>query len=69
MLFSLYLFALPSFVYQDPRVLDSYQHEGRAGSSQLGRLVQRAIWYVYQFPGAYTFFVQLTAIAASIRSN
>jgi hypothetical protein len=63
-LLSLYLFALPSFVYQDPRVLDSYQHGGDAlvllGT---GGWYNGPIWYVYQFPGAYTFFAQLTAIA------
>jgi hypothetical protein len=63
-LLSLYLFALPSFVYQDPRVLDSYQHEGDAlvllGT---GGWYNGPIWYVYQFPGAYTFFAQLTAVA------
>ena len=62
-LFSLYLFGLPSMVYQDPRILDSYQHEGNA----LALLGTRGwfngpIWYVFQFPGAYTFFAQLTAI-------
>jgi hypothetical protein len=63
-LFSLYLFALPSFVYQDPRVLDSYQHEGDAlVLLNSGGWYNGPIWYVYQFPGAYTFFAQLTAIA------
>ena len=63
-LFSVYLFALPSFVYQDPRVLDSYQHEGDAlVLLKSGGWYNGPIWYVYQFPGAYTFFAQLTAIA------
>jgi hypothetical protein len=63
-LFSLYLFALPSLVYQDPRVLDSYQHEGDAlVLLNSGGWYNGPIWYVYQFPGAYTFFAQLTAIA------
>ena len=63
-LFSLYLFALPSFVYQDPRVLDSYQHEGDAlVLLNSGGWYNGPIWYVYQFPGAYTFFAQLTAVA------
>ena len=63
-LFSLYLFALPSLVYQDPRVLDSYQHEGDAlVLLKSGGWYNGPIWYVYQFPGAYTFFAQLTAIA------
>lgn len=63
-LFSLYLFALPSFVYQDPRVLDSYQHEGDAlVLLHSGGWYNGPIWYVYQFPGAYTLFAQLTAVA------
>jgi hypothetical protein len=63
-LLSLYLFALPSLVYQDPRVLDSYQHEGDAlVLLKSGGWYNGPIWYVYQFPGAYTFFAQLTAIA------
>jgi hypothetical protein len=63
-LFSLYLFALPSLVYQDPRVLDSYQHEGDAlVLLNSGGWYNGPVWYVYQFPGAYTFFAQLTAIA------
>src|SRR3989441_8375691 len=63
-LFSLYLFALPSLVYQDPRVLDSYQNEGDAlVLLKSGGWYNGPIWYVYQFPGAYTFFAQLTAIA------
>src|SRR5436309_6163250 len=63
LLLSMYLFALPSFVYQDPRFLDTYQHEGNAlallGS---GGWFNGPVWYVYQFPGAYVFFAQLTAI-------
>ena len=63
-LFSVYLFALPSLVYQDPRVLDSYQHEGDAlVLLNSGGWYNGPVWYVYQFPGAYTFFAQLTAIA------
>ncbi len=62
-LLSLYLFGLPSVSYQDPRILDSYQHEGNAlaliGSKGW---FNGPIWYVYQFPGAYTFFAQLTSI-------
>src|SRR5947199_9503197 len=64
LLLAMYLFALPSFVYQDPRFLDTYQHEGNAlallGS---GGWFNGPVWYVYQFPGAYVFFAQLTAIA------
>src|SRR3989442_1430821 len=63
-LFSVYLFALPSLVYQDPRVLDSYQHEGDAlVLLNSGGWYNGPVWYVYQFPGAYTFFAQLTAVA------
>jgi len=63
-LFSVYLFALPSLVYQDPRILDSYQHEGDAlVLLNSGGWYNGPVWYVYQFPGAYTFFAQLTAIA------
>jgi hypothetical protein len=63
-LLSLYLFALPSLVYQDPRVLDSFQHEGDAlVLLNSGGWYNGPIWYVYQFPGAYTFFAQLTAVA------
>ncbi|OLD56591.1 hypothetical protein AUI46_00135 [archaeon 13_1_40CM_2_52_13] len=63
-LFSAYLFALPSLVYQDPRVLDSYQHEGDAlVLLNSGGWYNGPVWYVYQFPGAYTFFAQLTAVA------
>lgn len=63
-LLSMYLFALPSLIYQDPRFLDTYQHEGNAlallGS---GGWFNGPVWYVYQFPGAYVFFAQLTAVA------
>ena len=63
-LLSAYLFALPSLVYQDPRVLDSYQHEGDAlVLLNSGGWYNGPVWYVYQFPGAYTFFAQLTAVA------
>jgi hypothetical protein len=62
-LFSLYLFAIPSVSYQDPRILDSYQHEGNALALTGARgWFNGPIWYVFQFPGAYTFFAQLTAI-------
>ena len=63
-LLALYLFGLPSFIYQDPRFLDTYQHEGNAlallGS---GGWFNGPVWYVYQFPGAYVFFAQLTAVS------
>src|ERR1700756_742479 len=46
-LLALYLFALPSFIYQDPRFLDTYQHEGNAlallGS---GGWFNGPVWYV-----------------------
>ncbi|HEX4921205.1 MAG TPA: hypothetical protein VFV92_10750, partial [Candidatus Bathyarchaeia archaeon] len=63
-LLSLYLFGLPSFVYQNPRFLDTYQHEGNAIALLFSKgWYNGPIWYVYQFPGAYTFFAQLTAVA------
>ena len=63
-LLSIYLFGLPSFVYQNPRFLDTYQHEGNSMALlSTGGWYQGPIWYVYQFPGAYTFFAQLTAVA------
>src|SRR3989442_11251527 len=61
---SLYLIGLPSFVYQNPRFLDTYQHEGNSLSLLfLGGWFNNPVWYVYQFPGAYTFFAELTAVA------
>src|SRR2546428_3753724 len=61
---SLYLIGLPSFVYQNPRFLDTYQHEGNSLSLLfLGGWLNNPVWYVYQFPGAYTFFAELTAAA------
>jgi len=61
---SLYLIGLPSFVYQNPRFLDAYQHEGNSLSLLfLGGWFNNPVWYVYQFPGAYTFFAELTAVA------
>jgi len=61
---SLYLIGLPSFVYQNPRFLDTYQHEGNSLSLLfLGGWLNNPVWYVYQFPGAYTFFAELTAVA------
>ncbi len=63
-LLSLYTIGLPSFVYENPRILDSYAHmsnsllilstQGWVGSSA---------WYLRQFPGAYTYFAQLIAVA------
>src|SRR2546430_2674131 len=56
---SLYLIGLPSFVYQNPRFLDAYQHEGNSLSLLfLGGWFNNPVWYVYQFPGAYTFFAE-----------
>jgi len=61
---SLYTIGLPSFVYQNPRFLDTYQHEGNSLSLLfLGGWFNNPVWYVYQFPGAYTFFADLTAVA------
>ena len=64
LLLALYVIGLPSFVYENPRILDSYAHmsnsllilasQGWVGSTD---------WYVRQFPGAYIYFAQLIAIA------
>jgi hypothetical protein len=63
-LLCLYLFGLTSFVYQNPWFLDTYQHEGNAlALLTSGGWYNGPVWYVYQFPGTYTFFAQLTAIA------
>jgi hypothetical protein len=66
-LLSAYLFAIPSFTYQDPRFLDPYYHEGNAlamlvsgGWTNVGNTT---IWYLKQWPGAYSFFAELTAVA------
>jgi len=64
LLLALYVIGLPSFVYENPRVLDSYQHAGNS----LGLLnnqgwFEAPIWYLRQFPGAYTFFAQLVSVA------
>jgi hypothetical protein len=63
-LLSQYTIGLPSFVYENPRILDSYAHmsnsllilsnQGWVGSTS---------WYVRQFPGAYTYFSQIIAVA------
>ena len=64
LMLSLYIIGLPSFVYQNPRFLDTYQHEGNSLSLLfLGGWFNNPVWYVYQFPGAYTFFADLTAVA------
>ncbi len=61
---SLYLIGLPSFAYQNPRFLDTFQHEGNSLSlMNLGGWFNNPVWYVYQFPGAYTFFADLTSVA------
>ena len=63
LLLGLYALGLPSFVYDTPRILDSYQHAGNA----LGLLNNQGwagspIWYARQFPGGFTFFAQLILI-------
>jgi hypothetical protein len=63
LLLGLYVLGLPSFVYDTPRILDSYQHAGNA----LGLLnnqgwIGSPIWYARQFPGGFTFFAQLILI-------
>ncbi len=63
-LLCLYLFGITSFVLQNPWFLDTYQHEGNAlVLLNAGGWYNGLVWYVYQFPGTYTFFAQLTAIA------
>lgn len=63
-LLALYLYGLTSFVYQNPRFLDTYQHEGNSLSILFsGGWYNSPVWYVYQFPGGFTFFAQLTAVA------
>jgi hypothetical protein len=63
-LLCMYLFGLTSFVFQNPWFLDTYQHEGNAlALLNAGGWYNGPVWYVYQFPGTYTFFAELTAIA------
>ncbi len=63
-LLCMYLFGLTSFVFQNPWFLDTYQHEGNAlALLNSGGWYNGPVWYVYQFPGTYTFFAELTAIA------
>ena len=63
LLVALYVLGLPSFVYDTPRILDSYQHMGNTlGLINNGGWLGSPIWYVRQFPGAYTFFAQLILI-------
>ncbi len=63
-LLALYLLGLPSLTYEEPRILDSYQHAGNSlGLLNYGGWYQSPIWYVRQFPGAYTFFAQLISVA------
>jgi hypothetical protein len=63
-LLCLYLFGLTSFVYQNPWFLDSYQHEGNTlALLSAGGWYNGPVWYVYQFPGTYVFFAQLSAVA------
>lgn len=62
-LLGIYVLGLPSFIYDTPRILDSYQHMGNA----LGLISNQGwagspIWYARQFPGGFTFFAQLVLI-------
>lgn len=64
LLLALYTIGLPSFVYENPRILDSYQHLGNSlGLVNNQGWVNAPIWYLRQFPGAYTFFAQLVMVA------
>ncbi len=63
LLLGLYVLGLPSFVYDTPRILDSYQHAGNTlGLINNGGWLGSPIWYARQFPGAFTFFAQLILI-------
>jgi hypothetical protein len=64
LLLAVYVIGLPSFVYENPRVLDSYQHAGNSlGLLNNGGWFDAPIWYMRQFPGAYAFFAQLVSVA------
>ncbi len=63
LLLALYVLGLPSFVYDTPRILDSYQHTGNTlGLINNGGWLSSPIWYARQFPGAFTLFAQLILI-------
>ncbi len=63
-LLSLYLIGLPSFSYQNPRFLDAYYHTGNALDllNSMG-WVRSPSWYAHQFPGAFSYFAQLSTVA------
>ncbi len=63
-LLSQYLIGLPSFSYQDPRFLDAYYHTGNALDllNSMGWL-SSPNWYAHQFPGAFSYFAQLSRVA------
>ena len=63
-LLALYAFGVPSFSYQNPRVLDSYLHEsGALAVINNNGWFGAPVWYVRQFPGAFTFLAQLSSVA------
>ncbi len=63
LLLGLYVLGLPSFVYDTPRILDSYQHMGNAlGLINNQGWIGSPIWYARQFPGGFTFFAELVLI-------
>ncbi len=63
LLLCVYVLGLPSFVYDTPRILDSYQHMGNAlGLINNHGWVGSPIWYARQFPGGFTFFAMLVLI-------
>ena len=63
LLLGLYTLGLPSFVYNTPRILDSYQHMGNSlGLISNSGWLNSPIWYARQFPGAFTFFAQLVLV-------
>ena len=63
-LLALYVIGLPSFAYENPRILDGFQHTGNSIAllNNEGWL-EAPIWYLRQFPGAYTFFAELVVVA------
>lgn len=63
-LLALYLIGLPSFVYENPRFLDTYYHEGNSlNMLNFGGWLGSPSWYGHQFPGAFAFIAQLTSVA------
>jgi len=65
LLLALYLIGLPSLVYENPRFLDTYFHEGNSIALLTSeKWVGSPVYYLRQFPGAFAYFAMLTSIAA-----